>query len=223
MNINPYFLSALVVLAIAATAQYYLGMKKNRVIASTISKGAEEALKPTSTNYVNIGGAIGHNFAYALSGGPWTSAKGTMTLTPRQSLLYMPLSRLIVGGDRFYINLFTKKKLRGEGHVVEAAHFRRAKIDGIDKMERRETQAGGKRFVLLWRGTDLSKELEAVITAMPDPARLRHFCAFDDNKTFFLHTRPDRGEVKADLQALLPRLDAFFEKASAPGAEKDRP
>ncbi|HOX33746.1 MAG TPA: hypothetical protein PLB91_15550 [Spirochaetales bacterium] len=210
-SVNPYFLTALVILAIAATVQYYLGMKRNRFLASSISRGAEEALKPRSTNYVNIGGAIGHNFAYAMPAGPWTSAKGTMTLTPRQSLLYMPLSKLIVGGDRFYINLFTKRKLRGEGHIVEAGQLRRAKIDGIEAMERREAEAGGRRFVLLWRGAELSKELGAILDAMPDPARLRHFCAYADNKTFFLHTNPIGGNVKDDLAALLPRLEAFFE------------
>jgi len=206
---NPYLLSALVVLALAATVQYYLGTKKNRVLASRISKGAEEALRPGSTNYVNIGGNIGHNFVYALSD-PWTNAKGTMTLGPRHSLLYYPVSLLVVGGDRFFINLFTKRKLRGEGHVVEAGHLRRARIDGLAAMERREVEAGGRRFVLLWRGADLEKELRAVLEAMPSPARLRHFCAFAGNKTFFLHTRPDGGEVKADLEALLPRLQGFF-------------
>lgn len=211
---NPYLLSALVILALAATAQYYLGTKKNRVIAAAISKGAEEVLKPTMTNYVNIGGAIGHNFSYSLSGGVWTSAKGTMTLCPRHSLLYLPFSRLLgFGVDRFFINLFTKKKLRGEGHVLCAGELKRAKIDGLAEMERREVEAAGKRFVLLWRGADLSGELEALLRAMPDPKRLRHFCAYADNKTFFLKTYPAAGNVRDDLKALLPRLDAFLDKA----------
>ena len=58
---NPYALVALVVLAIAATAQYYLGTKKNRVLTSRMSGALEELLKPGNTNYVNIGGTIGYN------------------------------------------------------------------------------------------------------------------------------------------------------------------
>lgn len=208
-GLNPYTLAALVILAVGATAQYYLGTKKNRWIASTITRGAEEALRPRTVNYVNIGGAIGHNFTYALAG-EWTSAKGTLTLSPRHSLLYRPISLLIGVRDRFYVNLFTKRKLRGEGHIVEAAHLRRARIDGLASMERREVSAGERRFVLLWKGADLSADLERLLAGMPDPSRLVHFCAFADNKTFFLHTNPKEGEVRADLEYLLPRLGAFM-------------
>lgn len=210
---NPYLLVALVILALAATAQYFVGTKRNRVIASAMAKGAEEVLKPTMTNYVNIGGAIGHNFSYALGKGDWTSAKGTMTLSPRHSLLYLPVSRLLgLGVDRFYLNLFTKRKLRGEGHIVEAKELRRARIEGIEAMSRAEAEAGGRRFVLLWRGADLKPELEAVLAALPDPSRLRHFCAYADNKTFFLRSCPRAGDVKGDLAAILPRLEPFLEK-----------
>ncbi len=210
---NPYLLSALVVLALAATGQYFLGTKRNRAIAATISKGAEEVLKPKMTNYVNIGGAIGHNFTYSLAWGHWTNAKGTMTLSPRHSLLYLPVSRILgLGVDRFYLSLFTKKKLRGEGHVVLDKELRRARISGIEDMERREVEAGGRRFVLLWRGDDLSEALEATLTALPEPARLRHFCCYGENKTFFLKTHPVKGEVAADLRALLPRLESFFDR-----------
>ncbi|MCX7024831.1 MAG: hypothetical protein NT080_09450 [Spirochaetes bacterium] len=208
---NPLLLTALVILALAATLRYFFGMRQNRFIASTISRGAEEALRPSTTNYVNIGGTIGHNFAYSLSD-PWTSAKGTITLSPRHSLLYLPISRLLGIEDRFFVNIFTKKKLRGEAHLIDSKHLRSAKIDGIERMERRETEAGGRRFTLLWSGADLSRELESLLAAMPDPARLRHFCAYPDNRTFFLHTLPRKGVIAEDLRAVLPRLGDFLER-----------
>ena len=207
---NPYALVALVVLAIAATAQYYLGTKKNRVLTSRMSGALEELLKPGNTNYVNIGGSIGYNFAYSLSG-DWTKAKGTMTLNARHSLLYLPFSLLLGVRDRFYVNIFTKRKLRGEAHLVEAKYLRHANIDGVDSMDRADAEAGGKRFAMLWRGADLSGELRAVLESLAEPERLRHFCAYPETKTFFVHLRPKEGNIKDDISAILKLMPKFFE------------
>ena len=73
-----------------------------------MSGALEELLKPGNTNYVNIGGSIGYNFAYSLSG-DWTKAKGTMTLNARHSLLYLPFSLLLGVRDRFYVNIFIRE------------------------------------------------------------------------------------------------------------------
>jgi hypothetical protein len=210
-GLNPYLLIALIILALAATIQYYRGAKKNRWLSGTISKALEETLKPSNTNYINIGGAIGYNFSYAMRQ-PWTSAKGTFTMSPRQSLLYLPFSRLLGFRDRLFINLFTKGKLRGEGHIVSRAHLRKARIEGIEKMSRRETEAGGKRFVLLWRGADISSELEGLLAAFPNPRNLDHFCSFPETKTFFYRVVPKPEGLQGDLEILLSRLPVFFEK-----------
>lgn len=209
---NPYAMVALVILGITATVQYFLGTRTNRALAAKITGGLEDLLKPGHTNYVNIGGAIGYNFVYALSG-TWTSAKGTLTLSPRHSLLYFPISRLLGFRDRFYLNFFTKKRIRGEAHLVSKRYLRKSKIDGIAEMSRRDTEIGGRPFVLLWRGTDLSKELEAVLAAVPDPTRLRHFCSFPGNKTFYLHTIPLKAEVREDVEAVLKVLPRFLDTA----------
>ncbi|HPB66897.1 MAG TPA: hypothetical protein PLW80_10045, partial [Spirochaetales bacterium] len=122
-------------------------------------------------------------------------------------------SLLIGVRDRFYVNVFTKKKLRGEAHLVEASYLRRANIDGVDSMDRAEAEAGGKRFVLLWRGADLSGELRAVLESLGQPERLRHFCAYPETKTFFVHLRPKEGDIRDDLSAMLQRMPTFFVEA----------
>lgn len=208
---NPYALVALIILAVAATAQYFLGTRKNRWIVSTMSKGLEEILRPTATNYVNIGGSIGYNFSYALSG-TWSRAKGTYTVNARNSLLYLPISLLLGVRDRFFINIFTKKNIKGEAHLVAASWLRRANIDGADSMHRRDVDVGGKQFVLLWKGADLSSELEKLLNSLVDPARLRHFCAYPGTKTFFVNSTPKLGNVKEDLAIIVKKLPDFIER-----------
>ncbi|HQQ31797.1 MAG TPA: hypothetical protein PLO10_06215, partial [Rectinema sp.] len=92
---NNFLFFAIFALGVVATIQYFLGVKKNRWMGKNLSSQAEGILKPKDTDYVNIGGAIGYNFAYKLKE-PWKNAKGTFTLFPRHSLLYMPIS-LVVG------------------------------------------------------------------------------------------------------------------------------
>lgn len=207
---NPLFISALVVLALVSTAAYYLGTKKNRWIVASISRQLEEAFKPKSTNYVNIGGVIGYNFSYAMPA-PYTNAKGTITMSPRHSILYLPVSRLIGVGDRFFVNVFTKKKLKGEAHIVDARYLKKANIAGLDAMERRDVEAGGRKYVLLWRKADQSSTLEATLSALADPSSLRHFCAYPETGTFFIHMRPKAGNIADTVQPLFKRFPEFFE------------
>ncbi|MFA6506667.1 MAG: hypothetical protein WCT14_11235 [Treponemataceae bacterium] len=207
-------MTAIVFLALVATGAYFYGTKKNRWISAGMTADFEDVLKPNVTNYVNIGGSIGYNFNYSLPP-PYTSAKGTVTLSPRHSLLYLPISLLIGVRDRYFVNVFTKKKLRGEGHFIESSYLKKAAITGIDAMERREVTKGDKVFVLLWRGADLSKELESVLNALPEPSLVRHFCAFPETKTFFVHGTRKQNGIKGNLEAIALRLPGFLVKEKA--------
>ncbi len=206
---SPPLVAGLVLLALAATLGYFRGVRQNRAIAASIAGGLEEALRPASTEYVNVGGAIGHNFTFRLTG-EWTEARGVFTLSPRHSLLYLPVSRLLGVRDRLFLNVFTARPLRGEGHVVRASDLRRAAIAELEMMNRRDLEVGGLAFVLLWRGADLSGALQELLRGMPDPARLRHFCAYPGTGTFFLRTEPAPGSVAEDVSAALSRAAAFL-------------
>jgi hypothetical protein len=205
---TPYLIP-LLILGIAGSAQYYLGSKKNRWLGKAMSAQAEEVLKPKDTNYVNIGGVIGYNFVYKLRD-PWKEAKGSFTFIPRHSLLYLPFTMLIGNHDRFFINLFTDKRLAGEAHIVEKGHLSRAKIDGIESMQREDVALGGKTFILLWRKADLLPALKRTLEALPDPKSLSHFCCFDDNKTFFLYLKPSKGAIEANLRKFVELCPEYF-------------
>jgi len=208
---NPLFITAIVLLAVASTGWYFLGTKKNKFIAASISRDLEDLLKPRTTNYVNIGGVIGYNFSYALPA-PYTNAKGTITLSPRHSLLYLPISKLLGIGDRFFVNVFTKRKIVGEAHVVDSTYLRKANIEDLDSMERREVEARGKKFILLWRTADLSRVLDETLAGVDDPTILRHFCAYPSTGTFFIHLRPKDGQIEETVQSLVKRFPDYMEK-----------
>jgi hypothetical protein len=206
---TTYFIP-LLLLGAAGSAQYILGSKKNRWLGKQMSIQAERVLNPKDKEYVNIGGVLGHHFVYKLRE-PWKEAKGTFIMIPRHSLLYVPVSYFLIGNrDRFYVNLYTEKKLVGEGHIIEKGHLRRAKIDGLAEMRREEVAAGGKTFVLLWRKDEELAALKRTLKALPDPSTLAHFCCFGENKNLYLFLKPHKGEIEANLRKFLDICPEFF-------------
>ncbi|MDP2790825.1 MAG: hypothetical protein Q8O15_03600 [Rectinemataceae bacterium] len=206
---TPYLIP-LLLLGIAGSAQYILGSRKNRWLGKTMSIQAEKVLSPKDAEYVNIGGVLGHNFVYKLRD-PWKEAKGSFVFIPRHSLLYMPFSYFLIGNrDRFYINLFTDKKLAGEGHIIEKGYLAHAKIDGIAQMQREEVALAGKTFVFLWRQNELLPVLKRTLKAMPDPTTLAHLCCFADNKTFYLFLKPKKGAIEDNLKKFLELCPEYF-------------
>jgi len=206
---NNFLLFAITILGLGATIQYYFGVKKNRWLGKTMSIQAENLLGPKDTEYVNIGGAIGYNFTYKLRE-PWREIKGTFTLFPRHSLLYMPISLVIGGSDRYFLNLYTDKKLAGEGHIIEKKHLRRAKIEGLEEMQGERLERAGRTFFLYWRYADLKETLLQTLDAMPAPSSLSHFCCYRDNKTFFLYLKPTKGSISDNLKAFMDQCPHYF-------------
>ncbi len=210
---NYVFLSLIIILALVMVIAYFTGRKRNSWIAGWITSETEEVLKPTDQNYVNIGGTIGYNSQYKLKK-PFTTAKGTFTLLPRQSLLYMPISLLISKHDNYYLNIFTKNKLLGEGHILSDDYFhrRRTTIHGIEDMERKLVEtAGGKKFIMLWSNHRLEDKLEEFLNNITDKDLLKHFCCYADNKTFFIHIKPRKDSVRSLLGSTVKQLEMFFD------------
>ncbi len=206
---TPYLIP-LLLLGIAGSAQYILGSRKNRWLGKQMSAQAERVLSPKDAEYVNIGGVLGHNFIYKLRD-PWKEAKGSFIFIPRHSLLYVPFSYFLIGNrDRFYINLFTDKRLAGEGHIIEKNQLGRVKIDGIAQMGREEIALAGKTFVFLWRQDEILPALKRTLEAMPDPSTLAHFCCFGDNKTFYLFLKPKKGAIEDNLKKFLELCPEYF-------------
>jgi hypothetical protein len=117
---------------------------------------------------------------------------------------------LIGGADRFFANLYCEKKLAGEGHIVEARHLKRAKIEGIEAMERRELEMNGIKFVLLWRHGNLEAALRRTLEAFPDSSTLSHFCCYSETKSFFIYLKPKNGEIDANLKFFTEAASEYF-------------
>lgn len=222
---EPYILP-LIVLALMTTAGYFWGRKKNRWIGGWISKETETALQPKDTQYVNIGGTIGYHFTYALKA-PFKEAKGTFTLLPRQSILYLPLSVLIRRHDRFYLQLYTDERLPGEAHILREDYYRKDpnRITGAEGMRRDRVTVGGRAYVLLWRHAGLDRRLRRLLERLEGrDETLLHFCCYPGNHNFFFYIAPVHGRLEPLLRAAVEELKTWLMTGGGDGpgdAEKN--
>ena len=207
-----YYVIPLILLALVAVFTYYRGTRKNKWISGFIAKETEAIFKPKDTEYVNIGGAIGYNFTYKMKA-PYTEAKGTFTLIPRHSAFYLPVVFMVGGRDRYYLTLFVKEKLAGEGHIIEERYFSKISktITGIEKFKRDRVEREGKAYVLLWDAPKLEERLKNFLGVAEHPESLKHFCCYRGNSNFYFFIEPKRDEITALLGSLYPELPKFWE------------
>jgi hypothetical protein len=218
--VEPWILP-LIVLALITTAGYFWGRKKNRWIGAWIARECQAALRPSDTNYVNIGGSIGYHFTYRLAP-PLTEAKGSFALLPRQSILYLPLSRLIRGHDRFYLQLYTDQPMRGEAHILREDYYEKDpdRISGADRMRRERVVAGDRAYVLLWMHAGLDRRLKRLLDRLGDGrADLLHFCAYPGNRNFYFYVSPVRGRLERLLQNAVAELPGLLLGGGGHGCE----
>ncbi len=206
-----WYIIPLTLLALFAVFTYFRGMKKNKWISGFIAQETESVLEPLDTEYVNIGGAIGYNFTYKLKE-PFTSAKGTFVLMPRQSAFYMPIIVLSGRKDRYYLTLYTKQKLLGEGHIIEKRYysFIARTITGHDSLQQCTIQKNNKTFILLWNTPRLKEKLEALLNSCEHAELLKHFCVYKDNSNFYIYSEPKRFAVEKLLASIYKNLSLFW-------------
>jgi hypothetical protein len=224
-TVEPYVLP-LIVLALMTTAGYFWGRKKNRWIGGWISKETEAALQPKDTQYVNIGGTIGYHFTYALKA-PFKEAKGTFTLLPRQSILYLPISFLIRRHDRYFLQLYTDERLPGEAHILREDYYRKDpnRITDAAAMRRDHVTMGGQTYLLLWRHAGLDRRLRRLLERLEGRGEtLLHFCCYPGNRNFYLYVAPAHGRLEPLLRAAAEELKTWMTTGGGDGsgdAEKD--
>jgi hypothetical protein len=213
--VDPYIFW-LIILGLFTAFGYFRGRKKNAWISGWISTETERVLKPKDTEYTNFGGTIGYNFVYRLKE-PLREAKGTFTLLPRHSILYLPISLVIARHDRYYLTIFTHKKLIGEGHIINAAYYGRMRtsIDNLESFQRLVVEAGGAKYILLWDRKPMQALLRRLVEKCGARGTLLHFCCYRDNRNFFLHAVPRHDDLGGLLEDVVQALPSFGEKGEA--------
>jgi len=89
------------------TVGYLWGRRQNKEISLAVLKDLIDVIRPDDQTFTNIGGAIGYhaNLLVKKKGALLSRADATITLLPRHSWLYLPISKIIRKYDRLFITL----------------------------------------------------------------------------------------------------------------------
>jgi hypothetical protein len=181
---------------------YYWGKRENKRVFLSAFNDLVDVIKPDDQKFTNIGGAVGYHANLIINRkGPFSKVDATITLLPRHSLLYMPISKLIMRFDRLFITFYLRAALSGEGHLIEKryAGFRGPKITNIQRLEKTELKWGNYDFFLYFEKVKLRDQLMSFVRKNPDPGIVRHIAIVAHQRKCFLFMIPKKGKVKENL------------------------
>jgi hypothetical protein len=198
---QPAFL-LFVAFSCALTLGYYWGRRKNGRIVRAAFDDLVELVKPEDQNFTNIGGAIGyHANLFIKRKGPLHRVDATITLLPRHSWLYLPISKLIRKYDRLFITLYFEQQPPEEAHLIEVKHagFGQRRIDQAQRFHRIEVNWGKHKFYLFHIGNEMRDRFLHYVNEHPDPGIVRHVALVPRQKKAFIFAIPQIGRVGKDV------------------------
>lgn len=177
---------------------FFWGKRTNHGIFLSAFNDLMSVIKPVDQTFTNIGGLIGYHANFTP---PKKSiiekVDATITLLPRQSMLYLPISKLIRKYDRLFITIHLKSAPVSEGHLIETGYsrFRGPKITNADRMQRESIKWGGFDFFLYYEQDRMRKKLLEYVQSNPNPGIVRHIAIVPSERRCFVFMIPRRGEV----------------------------
>ena len=192
---------------------YFWGRRKNQEIASSAFDDLLKVFRPTDQQFTNIGGAIGYhaNLAVKRKGGLLSRVDATITMLPRHSWLYLPLSKCIRKYDRLFLELYLKNTPKEECHLIETGYsrFSGARITNREQLQQEEVRWGNFQFLLFSQSPGTRSAFLDFMADHPEPGCLRHIAIVPQRNKCFLFMIPRKGDVAKNLLPVynwLPRL-----------------
>ncbi len=200
---TPLFL-LFVAFSFLLSVVYYWGRRENRRVFLAAFNDLVDVVRPDDQRFTNIGGLVGYHAQLTIDqkNRPFSKVEATITLLPRHSLLYMPISLMIMRFDRLFITLHQRGTMAGEGHLIEKryAGFRAPKITNAHRLEKLEIQWGRHAFLVYFEQVKMRDQLLAFVRRQPDPGIIRHIALVAGQRKCFLFMIPKKGQVKNNLE-----------------------
>ncbi len=199
-----YIFILIVVLAGAATVQFFKGRKKNLAMLEKSIRILEKVFKPQDKNYTIIGLYVGYSAIYRLKDPAIKAVETVVLLFPRQSLLYAPIAKLTSRYDKAYIIVhYAWKRFPGEAHLVAKGYYRlgiKRAIKGIEKMKIEKIMIGNKQYYLVYTDRRLAEKLLNYAKNLENPHLVQHMAIVPKSKRLYMAIRLDIDRFKEMVQ-----------------------
>lgn len=193
----------LLLLAALISFQFYRGRKRNLWLIKSYAEELEQALRPLDQTYTWIGGYIGFRADYKTRP-PHTGVQVTLTLLPRHSILFLPISRLWMRHDRLFALIRLRPPLSGEAHAVRSGYYRLGvSIDDVEHMSHERWQRDGLNFDLWFRHGPAREALVAMLERLDKPGLVHHLALVPGPNHLYCFMQAQPGEVGKTLSTLI--------------------
>ncbi len=190
---------------------YSWGKRRNKRIFLSAFNDLVALIKPKDQLFTNIGGLTGyHANLVPKKNDVFRRVDATITLLPRQSWLYMPLSILIRRYDRLFLvfHLMPKKKAKWhlkEMHLIEKKYskFRGPKIKNEANLKREDYKWGDRDFILFYENEDAKKRIIELAEKMGNPKNVKHIAVVPKEERIFVFMIPKNKQVYDNLKPIV--------------------
>jgi len=201
--------------SIFLTLGYFWGRRSNRKICHSAFNDLVDIVKPHDQTFTNIGGVIGFhaNLFLKKKDTPFSRVDATITLLPRHSWLYLPISKLIRKYDRLFITLYLKKPPSEEAHLIESEYskFMGSKIDNAHRLHHETIKWKNLDFHLYYGSREMHEKMRSFIEKNPDPGIVRHIALVPEQKRGFIFMIPKQDQVARYLAPIYHWLVSVVE------------
>jgi hypothetical protein len=233
MSAQPITQQPLFFLFIAASVFislcYLWGRRRNKRIHLSAFNALVNALDPRDQTFTTIGGQVGYHANLIPRKNQFVSrVDATITLLPREAILYYPISRYFRKWDRLFLTFYFSKDAHGkinEGHLIEKEYegFRTSKITNKARLKSERIEWGGKTFFVYFENQTMRNALLELKRKLGSPGELRHVAFVPNQEKAFVFLVPKLGETARVFPAIWSWLNEILEKTSAEKTPKKAP
>ncbi|MGC9100361.1 MAG: hypothetical protein ACP5HC_03770 [Caldisericum sp.] len=192
--------------------QFYKGRKLNAMLMIHYIRGFENVLKPKDKDYIYLGGTVGFKARYQLQNKFIRDVDLTLTMLPRQSFLWLPFSYVMRGGDRLYIVVSPKFRVRRDAHLIRRMFHRfGAKIKEEKDLNKENLKVNDAEFIALYKEKSDVLNLLKLLENSFDLKRVGQVSLNFENNTIYCIVKPDPQKTPRELEKFLENLPKTFE------------
>jgi len=191
-------ISILIILAGVTVLQFFRGRKLNLQLAEFYMNVSIAEFKPKDRNFVWLGGYIGYRAYFDLEDG--LKLEYTLTLLPRQSLLYFPISLLTNRHDKLYL-VFKLRKLNGEAHLIKKGYYRlRPKIEDEIALKKEIVRVHNLEYELIYDRKEYADLLLKFIEGFSRIENVKHISLTPSTKVLYILMKPEVESIRKDFE-----------------------
>ncbi|MCD6420717.1 MAG: hypothetical protein J7L41_08425 [Synergistetes bacterium] len=202
----------MLVLGAVVTLQFFKGRKINLMIMEHYAKKFEKLLRPKDQLYTWLGGYIGFRVNYEIDSETLEKIEMTLTLLPRHSVLYMPVSLITARHDKLYVVFRPKRKVRTDIQIIRKGYYIfKPRIEEEPYLQKEVLEVNGKKFTIMYRERKEFDRFFKRIKDIFDMARVIHIALVSRTNVLYVFLRPSADDTPREIRKAAESIEKLIQ------------